>query len=67
MMGRCRCGAQVQYTFDHLGCIECGMACCPACSHELESAYYCSNCAEVLLELPWGVVLSPARPTARIV
>ena len=45
MKARCRCGTEVQYTYDHLGCIQCGAACCPACSYELESAHYCSSCA----------------------
>jgi hypothetical protein len=64
---RCRCGTEFHHTVDHLGCIECGAACCPACSYELESANYCSTCAEALLKLPWAVTLTPARPTAGLV
>ena len=64
MGNRCRCGTAVEHTFDHLGCIECGGACCPACSYELESANYCSRFAETLLELPWASSVSPTRPTA---
>jgi hypothetical protein len=62
MGGRCRCGTEVKFTFNHLGCIECGAACCPACSYQLESTNYCSACAETLLELPWARTLqAPAR------
>jgi hypothetical protein len=66
MASSCRCGNEVQHAFDHLGCIECGAACCPACSYELESTNYCSSCALALLELPWAATVSPARPTAGI-
>jgi hypothetical protein len=48
----CRCGTEVQFSFNHLGCIACGAACCPACSYQLESANYCAPCAESLLEMP---------------
>jgi len=53
---RCCCGADVRNHFDHLGCIQCGAACCPACCYELESANYCSRCAEALLELPHTMI-----------
>jgi len=65
MGARCHCGTEVQSTYDHLGCIECGAACCPACSCEIESANYCSNCA-ALLDLPWAAALNPARHAAGI-
>jgi hypothetical protein len=52
MAGRCRCGTEVEFAFNHLGCIECGAACCSACSYQLESTTYCASCAETLLELP---------------
>ena len=61
MEAQCRCGCEVRYPFDHLGCIQCGSACCPACSYELESAHYCQNCAEILLDLPWAAALGPTR------
>ena len=49
-MGKsCRCGSEVSFAFNHLGCIQCGSPCCPACSHELESTTYCSACAAPLL------------------
>jgi hypothetical protein len=62
MGSRCRCGTEVQFAFNHLGCIECGAACCPACSYQLESTNYCSACAETLLELPWARAFTPPRP-----
>jgi hypothetical protein len=47
------CGAPVPHTFDALGCIQCGRACCPECSVQLESAAYCARCAESLIaQLP---------------
>jgi hypothetical protein len=61
MAGHCRCGSEVRFAFERLGCIECGAACCPACSYELESAHYCARCAESLLEPPWTPAL-PAKP-----
>jgi len=65
MITACRCGTEVQHAYEHLGCIQCGAACCPACSYELESTNYCSTCAETLLDLPWGVAaLQPARHAA---
>lgn len=49
MGGSCDCGTTVQYTFHHLGCIECGAPCCPSCAVPLESASYCRGCAGSLL------------------
>lgn len=66
MTSRCRCGGIVQHPYDHLGCIQCGAPCCPACSYELESASYCSNCAAALLDLPWAAELNPARHAAGV-
>jgi len=54
MEAQCRCGAEYRFSFDQLGCIECGASCCLECSYQLESANYCSRCAEALLELPWA-------------
>jgi len=62
MEARCRCGSPIHYSFDHLGCIECGAACCPACAFPLESATYCARCAESILEVPWGT----ARLTSHV-
>jgi hypothetical protein len=60
MEAQCRCGAEFRFSFDQLGCIECGSSCCPSCSYQLESANYCSRCAETLLELPWAVSAHPS-------
>ena len=54
MNGSCSCGTAVRLPSEHLGCVECGAACCPACSYQLESASYCPSCAEAILELPWA-------------
>jgi len=66
MAGRCRCGSALQHIDEDLGCIQCGAACCPVCSYEIESAHYCSTCAEVLLDLPWAPATSPARDRAAV-
>src|SRR5262249_17250060 len=45
MGDRCGCGTTVRFGFERLGCIECGAACCPGCSYQLESTHYCGGCA----------------------
>lgn len=35
-----------------LGCLACGISCCPACAIHLESVTYCAGCARSLLEAP---------------
>jgi hypothetical protein len=64
MTARCSCGSDVRHYFDHLGCIQCGAACCPVCSYELESAYYCGSCAESILEVPWDPSTRPRAALA---
>jgi hypothetical protein len=64
MGARCRCGSELRFAAEHLGCIQCGAPCCPACSYELESAHYCAPCAVTVLELPWPGVLAAFRPAA---
>jgi hypothetical protein len=54
MGANCRCGTEVQYSFYHFGCIQCGAPCCPSCSYQMESANYCTVCAESLIEGPWA-------------
>ena len=54
MNSPCHCGTPLRFSFEHLGCVECGAACCPGCSYQLESASYCAGCAEAILELPWA-------------
>jgi hypothetical protein len=49
---RCGCGRQLQHTFHHLACIDCGATCCPECSVGLESVTYCRRCAGSLLGTP---------------
>jgi len=61
MVTRCRCGSEVRFAFEELGCIACGAPCCPRCSYELESTHYCGACGARLLELPWA----PAAPAPR--
>lgn len=64
MDDHCRCGSLIRHSFERLGCIECGAACCPACAFPLESATYCLRCAEALLGLPGGVAhLAPRIET----
>ncbi len=60
MVGHCRCGSEVRFAFEQLGCIGCGASCCPGCAYQLESTHYCGRCAENLLELPWAPS-APAR------
>ena len=48
-----------KWTFDALGCIECGRACCPDCAVLMESAWYCARRAESLLDALAG---SPRGP-----
>lgn len=64
MGAHCRCGTEVQFAFNHLGCIACGAACCPVCSYEIESANYCPACAETLLDLPWARIVTSAQTAA---
>lgn len=54
MGAHCRCGTEIQYSFYHFGCIQCGAPCCPGCSYQMESATYCTVCAESLIEAPWA-------------
>jgi hypothetical protein len=61
MGAQCRCGTVVEFPFNHLGCIACGAACCPACSYELESTTYCPACAETLLDLPWARLVTSTQ------
>jgi hypothetical protein len=49
MSGSCQCGHPVTHAFHRLACIECGLACCPACAVHLESVTYCQGCAGLLL------------------
>jgi hypothetical protein len=46
LIDRCRCGVEPAH---HLGCLECGGACCSVCAITLESVAYCRHCALALL------------------
>jgi hypothetical protein len=64
MNGSCRCGTPIRFASEHLGCVECGAACCPSCAYLLESASYCPGCAESILELPWAARVRPGGAMA---
>ncbi|MBI2217997.1 MAG: hypothetical protein HYU51_11915 [Candidatus Rokubacteria bacterium] len=55
----CDCGGQIKHSFHHLGCVECGQPCCPACAISLESATYCRDCAGNVLE---AVLIKASAP-----
>jgi hypothetical protein len=57
---RCGCGNTIEYSYDELGCVECGQACCPACGVFLESVVYCAHCAGVRVPAPSGQGGRPA-------
>ena len=61
------CGCRIQTTapVQALGCRKCGAACCPACAFALDSATYCAQCAESILDAE-GVPLSLSGPAAWI-
>jgi hypothetical protein len=47
LIEHCRCGSEP--AAHHLGCLECGGACCSVCAITLESVAYCPHCATALL------------------
>ena len=49
MAGRCRCGHELEHTFDLFSGLECGAPCCAVCAIPLESVTYCRGCAGSLL------------------
>jgi hypothetical protein len=49
MSPACPCGAPAPQPSERLGCLQCGRPCCPACGYVLESAWYCTGCAEALV------------------
>jgi hypothetical protein len=60
MEARCGCGSTIEYSYDQLGCVECGQACCPACGVFLESVTLCARCGGARLEAPSGPSGRPA-------
>ena len=63
----CLCGSSrmLSSNADERRCMKCGAACCSACAYSLESATYCSGCAQSVLDGE-GVPLrlSPVEPAA---
>ena len=53
----CGCGSQAASALEALGCRKCGARCCPSCAFALDSATYCVQCAESILDAE-GVPLS---------
>ncbi len=49
---RCVCGAPLPRGTEALGCLECGVPCCPCCGWFVESVWYCTRCAGAFLEVP---------------
>ena len=45
----CACDGVARDESYHITCLECGTACCPACTFILESATYCVTCAESIV------------------
>jgi hypothetical protein len=46
----CRCGSEIVSPARAVVCVRCGAACCPVCAYVLESASYCTRCAEALVD-----------------
>jgi len=46
----CRSAQGLSSNADERRCIKCGAACCSACAYSLESATYCSVCAQSILD-----------------
>jgi len=61
----CDCRSQVTALVQVLGCKKCGAPCCPSCAFALDSANYCAQCAESILDAE-GVPLSLSGPAAWI-
>ena len=61
----CGCGSQATAPVQVLGCRKCGAPCCPSCAFALDSATYCAECAESILDAE-GVPLSLSAPAAWI-
>jgi hypothetical protein len=51
MRGICRCGSPILSSpLGERSCMKCGAPCCSACAFSLDSATYCSRCAESILD-----------------
>ncbi len=47
----CHCGSRILAGNDERVCVKCGIACCAGCAFSVESATYCTRCAESILEM----------------
>jgi len=61
----CACGDEAVSPRQGLSCGKCGAPCCPSCAFALDSATYCVECAESILDVE-GVPLSLLAPAAWI-
>ena len=61
----CCCGDEAVSPRQGLICRKCGAPCCPSCAFALDSATYCVECAESILDVE-GVPLSLLAPAAWI-
>jgi hypothetical protein len=61
----CGCGNEAVSPLQELCCRKCGAPCCPSCAFALDSATYCAECAESILDAE-GVPLSLSAPAAWI-
>jgi predicted Rdx family selenoprotein len=61
----CGCGNEAVSPLQELSCRKCGAPCCPSCAFALDSATYCVQCAESILDAE-GVPLSLSAPAAWI-
>jgi hypothetical protein len=59
----CGCGSPVTSPLQELHCTKCGVRCCSSCAFALDSASYCSQCAESVLDAE-GVPLSLSAAAA---
>jgi hypothetical protein len=51
MRAVCRCGSPILSSpLGERTCMKCGATCCSACAFSLDSATYCSRCAESILD-----------------
>jgi len=51
MRAVCRCGSpMLSSPLGERSCMKCGTSCCSACAFSLDSATYCSRCAESILD-----------------
>ena len=65
MRGMCRCGSPILSSpLGERSCMKCGAPCCSACAFSLDSAIYCSRCAESILDAQGVPLALSTRPGA---